>query len=189
MLPDFASGHVVLAAEVERAGVIDVAALERRGIGLAVIEPALDAPVLVRAPFRVADDDFVPVGDQSVGKHELASARFIDDFLLAVPGGLRRVGLPLRDPPVGIESRVALVFGRVVQPPHGHTSLGPAHGETAKHVERCLWRCLAACLVDLAYVDHHSSLLMMSCRASANQPGPAVELKMILPLTAARASL
>src|SRR5713101_4655397 len=93
VLPYLFARHVVFAANIDRPGVVDVAALEGGRVGAAVVEASLDLPARIWTPFRRGDDDFVPVGKEGVGKYQFSSAGVIDDFLLALPRSFRRVKL------------------------------------------------------------------------------------------------
>src|SRR5437868_1258275 len=78
-----------------------------------------------------------------------------------------------------------------MQTPHQDAAFGAAHCQTFAHLDRRLGGQVLAGIERLCGFSHIycSSLRIMSCRASANQPGPAEELKIILPFTTASASL
>ncbi len=84
MLPDFLARHVILAAKVDSALVVEVDAFERGGVGAAMVEAALDTPGGIRTPSRVGNDNLVPVSEERVGKNQLAPAGLVDDLLLAL---------------------------------------------------------------------------------------------------------
>ena len=140
VLPDFLSGLVVLAAEDDGSLVVDVAAFKRGGVGLAMIEASLDPPVLVWAPLWGSDDDLVPVSEKSVGKHQLAAAGLVDDFLLALPGSFGGIELAFAGLPLRMSFGIALGVSGIVKSGYLNAALRPSRGHPATNFDGGLRR-------------------------------------------------
>jgi hypothetical protein len=135
VLPDTLARHVVFAAKVDVSRVVYVGTFEGRRICLAVVETPNDAPFWIGSPRWIGDNNLVPIGDQRIGEHQLASTSFVNDLLLTVPLRLGRVGAPLLCFPLGMFVRIAVRMGAVMQANHRDSAIRPANTHALHYVQ------------------------------------------------------
>src|SRR5262249_6679539 len=101
---------VVLTQTIDSTIVINGNDQSRRGICLPMIKACNSLPCRRNLKVRVTNDDLVCVAIENFRKQKFSTAGIVNNFLLAIPGALRTVLLPLALCPL----RVALRVGGVM---------------------------------------------------------------------------